>query len=384
MSKTPLPRATYIKTTEDLKALAKTLSRESLLAIDTEANSMHAYQEQVCLVQISSRSADYIIDPLEVTDMSPLASLMASGDIEKIFHAAEYDVMIMKRDFGYEFCNIFDTMIAARIVGYEAFGLGSLLKHHLGVKADKSHQRDNWGLRPLAQGSLRYAQMDTHYLPTLRDILNEELKAGGHLPEAHETFRELESLPAANGRSFDPEGYWKLGIPRTLKHTQMKILRELYLMRDEFARDRDRPSFKVIDNKVLVDIAENAPHTLRDLRKIHGMTNSQIRRYGNRIIDAVRNGEIADHLPTPPHHHPPAPEITERYIALHQWRKERAIKRGVESDIIVSKQTLWDLAYQVPESIEALSEIRGLGPWRLKTYGAELLVLMQEFRSAGD
>lgn len=384
MSKTPLPRAAYIETTQALEALVKTLSKETLLAVDTEANSMHAYQEQVCLVQISSRTADYIIDPLAVTDMSPLAPLMASPKIEKVFHAAEYDVMTMKRDFEYEFHNIFDTMIAARIVGYEAFGLGSLLKLHLGVRADKSHQRDDWGRRPLAAESLRYAQMDTHYLPRLRDILQEELKTNDHLPEAYETFQELEVLPPANGRVFDTEGYWKLGIPRSLNMSQMKILRELYLLRDDLARERNRPSFKIIDNRVLVDIAETPPKTLRELRRVRGMTSSQIRRYGNRILDAVQAGQAAENLPEPPQHHPPAPEITERYIALHQWRKERAIKRGVESDIIVSKQTLWDLAYQVPKNLEALGEIRGLGPWRLQTYGEELLGLMQEFHIAGD
>src|SRR5690606_29531 len=132
---------------------------------DTESNSLYAYRERVCLIQLSTRSRDYILDPLIIVDMSPLAPLLADPGVEKVFHAAEYDLICLHRDYGFIVNNLFDTMVAARICGYKAIGLGSLLSEFLGVELDKRHQRDDWGERPLPPDSLRYAQMDTHYLP---------------------------------------------------------------------------------------------------------------------------------------------------------------------------------------------------------------------------
>jgi ribonuclease D len=367
--------AIYINTDNSLKSLVKKLSAESLLGIDTESNSLYAYRERVCLIQISSRRADYIIDPLAIDDMSPLEALFNNLAIEKVFHAAEYDLMCLKRDYGFEVVNIFDTMIAARICGYKNFGLSHLLEHHLAIKSDKSHQRDNWGARPLPADSLRYAQMDTHYLPHLRDILTAELEENGHLAEARETFAEAcENTPPHDGRTFDPDGYWALGMPQRLDGVQMAILRELYLLREELASMRDVPPFKVITNQVLVELARTAPTTFRHVREI--MSPNQSKRYGERIVAAIKKGSL-HYLSQPPHHRPPPADISDRYIALHTWRKQCALERGVESDVIVSKQTLWSLAYKAPSTLDELQGIRGLGPWKLKKYGEEILKVIE-------
>lgn len=376
-----LTPATYINTDAELQTLADSLAHEPLLAVDTESNSLHAYRERVCLIQLSTRSADYIVDPLAVTDLSPLKPLLASPRIEKVFHAAEYDVVTMKRDFGFTFVNLFDTMLAARILGYKAFGLSNLLEMHMTVRVDKSHQRDDWGKRPLSSSSLRYAQADTHYLPALRDILCAELTAAGHLAEAQEVFEELHNLQAAPERDFDPEGYWRIGQPNLLNRNAMIVLRELYLLREELAQARDCPTFKIFANKVLVDLALAAPSRLSELRYIKGMSDSQVRRYGRHIIQAVERARVAESLPQPPRNQPPDPIISDRYMMLHSWRKERAIQRGVESDVIVSKQTLWDLAHKIPTTLEGLQEVRGLGPWRVQTYGQEILGVIEQIRT---
>ena len=122
-----LPPPTYVDSPDKLNALVHALAGETLLAIDTESNSLYAYRERVCLIQLSTRAADYIIDPLKIRDLQPLAPLFADPTIEKVFHAAEYDLMCMKRDFSFSFNNLFDTMIAARICGYKMIGLGSLI-----------------------------------------------------------------------------------------------------------------------------------------------------------------------------------------------------------------------------------------------------------------
>lgn len=371
--------AHYISTPQELRSLAAALAKEPLLALDTESNSLYAYREQVCLVQISTRSADYIVDPLTVGDMSALAPLMADPAIEKVFHAAEYDLMTMKRDFGYTFANLFDTMVAARICGYKNIGLGSLLDGLLGVKLDKSHQRDDWGQRPLPKDSLQYAQMDTHYLPALRDLLGETLGQSNHWPEARETFADLVEVHPASSR-FDPEGYWRIGLPNQLTRRQIAILRELYLLREAVAEARNLPPFKIMSDKMLMALAVAVPRTRRELEGLEGMTPANVRRYGDDVLAAVARG-VASRLPQPPAPEPPAdPNIVERYTALREWRKHRATERGVESDVIISKDTLWALAEKLPRSLDEMRDIRGLGPWRLATYGGELLDILKRYK----
>jgi ribonuclease D len=382
MTKQALPLAVYIDTDETFKQLVGQLATESLLAIDTESNSLHAYQERVCLIQLSTRTQDYILDPLKIRDMQPLATLVADARIEKVFHAAEYDLMCLKRDFGYTFVNLFDTMVAARICGVKAIGLGALLGSHFGVKLDKSHQRDDWGRRPLSSASLSYAQMDTHYLPQLRDYFSQELTKLKHLPEAQEAFEELARVSAATSRRFDPEGFWTIGFPAELTRREMSILRELYILREDIAQERNCPPFKVFTNPVLVAIAQQEPQNLYYLRQVQGLSPTFVRRYGERILRAIEAGR-SNRLPAPPQHHRPDPVLAERYAVLHQWRKARAERRGVESDVIISKQTLWELARIAPKTIVEMAAIQGLGPWRLETYGAELLDVIARFLSDG-
>ncbi len=368
-----IPPALMIQTPDALNTLVSTLSEQTLIGIDTESNSLHAYRERVCLIQISTRTADFIVDPLAVPDLHALGPVLADPRIEKVFHAAEYDLMCLKRDFNFEITNLFDTMVAARICGYKLFGLGNLLEQHVGVVPDKSHQRDNWGKRPLPPDSLHYAQMDTHYLPRLRDILRAELESHGHMVEALEAFEEVcANTPAHDGRTFDPDGYWALALPNRMHGREVAILRELFLLREALAEARDVPPFKVFTNQMLVEIARKAPSTFRQLREDARVPASVVRRYGDKIIAAIKRGNI-ETLSPPPLHQPPPAEISERYIALHTWRKKRAQHRGVESDVIVSKQTLWSLAYLVPTSLDDLKAVRGLGPWKLQHYGAEIL-----------
>src|SRR5258707_4438061 len=162
MSET-LPEPILVSTPTALRVLVDELQKQSLIAVDTESNSLYAYQERVCLIQISTLDHDWLVDPLALDDLSPLAPLFASTAIEKVFHAAEYDLMCMKRDFGFTFNNLFDTMLAARIIGLKAFGLGALLEQYFGVQADKRFQRADWSQRPIPIEQVRYAQQDTHY-----------------------------------------------------------------------------------------------------------------------------------------------------------------------------------------------------------------------------
>ncbi len=376
-----LPPATIIVSDEELAEHAARWAAEPLLAIDTESNSLYAYREQVCLIQLSTRTADFIIDPLEVADLSPLAPILADPGVEKVFHAAEYDLMCLKRDFDFTFAGLFDTMLAARICGEGQLGLASMLSAHFGVEVDKKHQRADWGARPLSPELLHYAQLDTHFLPLLRDLWKTRLEEQGRWPEAREAFGELARIPPAE-RHFDPEGFWRINGAQDLSPRQLSLIRELYLLREQLAKARDVPPFKIFDDRALLALAQVAPHHLGDLPGLPGMSALQIRRYGRDILRAVQRGETS--RPPTPHRHPrPDPHTLIRYEALRNWRKQRAQERGVESDVIVPRDALWELARRAPTSLEELSAIPGLGPWKVQAYGVEILQVIASANGGG-
>lgn len=376
MCASALPPVQIIRRSADLRRAVDRLRGCSLLAVDTESNSLFAYTERVCLVQLSTRGHDLIIDPLAVDDMRPLGDLLADPAIETIFHAAEYDIISLKRDFGFGFANLFDTMLAARVCGWDKTGLGNILEEQFGVTVDKKHQRADWSRRPLPPDQLRYAQMDTHFLPMLRDRLYAELEAQNRLAEAREMFAALCALPAAESH-FDAEGYWRIQAVRDLGLRQVAIARELYLLRDSIARRLNRPPFKVFTDRTLAALAEMVPRSLEDLRSVAGLSTRLVHRDGAAILEAVARGRQAEPPRPPQRRRPPDPAIQERYEALHEWRKQRAAERGVESDVIVPRETLWALARQMPASLEELDDIPGLGPWRRAEYGAELLAMLE-------
>ncbi len=355
-----------------LDALVQRLSNETLLAFDTESNSLFAYRERVCLIQVSTRDADYLIDPLAIDSMEPLRPIFASRTIEKVFHAAEYDVMCMKRDFGFEFNALFDTMLAARVLGRKQFGLGALLEEFFGVQADKRYQKADWSLRPLPVEQLAYAQQDTHYLPQLRNLLHAELAEKGRLREAGEMFDALARVPAADNQ-FDPEGYWRIHSARDFDRRQMAILRELYLWRDQTAQAQDVPPFKIMGDTALTGIVGQRPRTPHDLGDVRELSTHQLRRYTTPLLAAVDRGMVGPLPARPERPRPLAPIIQARYDALHTWRKEQAAARGVESDVIMSKESMWAMARNPPFALADLDDVPGLGPWRRAEYGAAVI-----------
>lgn len=352
------------------------LRQKSRLAIDLEANSLYAYRERACLIQISIPDADYIVDPIPDYDLSELGDLLEDPRIEKVFHAAEYDLILLKRDYGWSLNNLFDTMWAARILGYAQIGLASLLEQHFNIRLSKRFQKANWCHRPLDAAELVYAQMDTHYLLALRDILASELDSQGRAEEAAEIFAEQSQvrLPA-NG--FDPDGFWNLNGTHELKPAQKAALKSLYLFRDQEAKRRNLPPFKICSDRTLLELAEQLPQNLSELEMIHGMSTRQRERYGRRLLALIAEARQSP-PPVQPKRPPRPPDaVLNRFDRLHRWRKQRAQSRGVESDVIVSRDALWTIAQQNPVTLPELEALDVLGPWRLKTYGEELIQLMR-------
>ncbi len=375
-----LPAPILVADSAALSALVAVLEREPAVGVDTESNSLFAYRERVCLIQFSTPAQDYIVDPLALEAgqvVSALGPLLARPEQQKIFHAAEYDVLCLKRDYGFSFANLFDTMLAARTLGWPQLGLGSILETHFGVKMNKRFQRADWGRRPLTPELLDYARLDTRYLVRLRDLLRDQLESTGRLDEAQEEFGRLERLAAAaNGAN--PNALWRVNGVRDLTPVQLAVLRELHDYRERQAERADRPPFKVMSDQTLLELARTRPHSLDELTGLPGMTPQQIRRHGAHLLRAVRHGEQTT-PPRPPQYEREPDSVRERYELLHQWRKRKAQARGVESDVIVSRDALWELARRAPRTPEALEAIEQLGPWRREAYGSEILDVIRAY-----
>lgn len=347
------------------------------LAVDLEANSMFAYRERVCLIQVSTPAQDFIVDPLAPLDLSGLGEILADPTVEKIFHAAEYDLILMKRQYNWEVNNLFDTMWAARILGYKRYGLASLLDDSFDVQLNKRYQKSNWCRRPLTQEQLAYACYDTHFLFRLRDKLATELAEEGCLEEAAEIFSEHTRVKISDN-GFDPNSFWSINGVHDLARQEQAVLKAINIYRDQEARRRDQPLFKIFSDRTLLEIAQRSPEATGDLAAVHGMSRGQMRRYGSRLLEVVRYAKRADPPVIPRRQKRASEEVLSRYEKLHTWRKLRARARGVESDVIISRNTLWELAQTNPQSSEDLKQLQSIGEWRSRTYGPEILQLLQD------
>jgi len=360
----------WVDTNAAFEALAADLQSRPRIAVDTESNSLYAYREQVCLVQFSTPETDYLVDPLAPIDLGSLAPIFAEPRIEKIFHAAEYDLICLRRDFGFSFANIFDTMQAERILGYEKVGLDAALENYFGVAVNKRYQKADWGARPLARDLLEYARFDTHYLIPLRDQLKAELEAQGRWRLANEDFRRACRV---NGDRPEPaEVAWeRLASRRDLNLRELTILRELTVVRNQIAEKLDRPPFKVVGDEKLIAIARAAPTTKKELADL-GLGERQLSRWGAQILSAVGRGAESPLVKRKPAQRPDE-AVLRRLEALKAWRKKVAGQLGVESDIILPRPYLLSLAERGGSDLKA---ILGSSSSRLEQYGAQILEVL--------
>jgi len=273
-----------------LAALGEALAREPVVALDTESNSFHVYRERVCLLQLSTRHVDYVLDPLAV-DARPLGAVLAGGRLV-VLHGADYDVRCLKREYGWALPRLFDTMAAARRLGQPGLGLSALVEAHFGARLSKEFQRSDWGRRPLRPEQLRYASLDTHFLLPLYDLLHGELCSRGRLAEAEEEFRRI-GAAEPRPKVFDPEGWRRLKAARSLDAGGRAALRALWVAREERASAVDRPPFKVLSEHTLVEIARRRPASAAELAGVPGLTPVLLKRVGDLVLAALQ-GATAD------------------------------------------------------------------------------------------
>lgn len=375
MSSGSLPPPHWVADPSALRKLVEVLSVETRLAVDTESNSLHAYRERVCLIQFSTPQADYLVDPFSLDDLSSLGVVFSNPKIEKVFHAAEYDLIGLKRDFDFQLVNLFDTMQSARILGYSHVGLDALLADKFNVLVNKRYQKADWGQRPLPVDLMAYARLDTHYLLSLRDLLETELAEEGRLALAREDFSlACLGMTAENGNG--KAALWQRAARQHhLDGRQQTVLMELCQAREELAQRYDRPVFKVVSDTLLIELARQSPQTDAQLFAA-GLTSRQVERFGRELADAVRKGMGAPIVQEQVQARPD-PRYLARQEALKSWRKCAAQEMKLESDIILPRRFLQMLAGNPPRTLDDLSDLLKDSPWRLEHFGAQILSVLK-------
>jgi len=366
-----------VDTRADLDALVQDLLGEKIVAIDTEADSFYHYFDKTCLVQVATRKQIFLIDPLALGgpgELAPLAPVFASPDIVKVFHAAEYDLFVLKRDCRFTFQNLFDTMVSAQLLGYPSVGLASIAERHFGVNLPKDEQRSDWSLRPLRPKQLSYAAADVLYLIELTEKLSKELREAKRMRWAQEEFDNLCNR-AWPDREFDEIGYVKIKGARKLDPRSLSVLRELYLMRDARARELDRPPFKVLGNRTLLEIAERQPMKQSELAEIKGITDLLLRRMGREVIAAVKNGRKVEHGPIPKlgtGRRRMDRHADRRLAALKAWRARRAEEVALDPGVLCPNSSLEAIAWRAPQALKDLKELPELKGWFRREFGSEV------------
>lgn len=369
-----------IENDADLKKIIPELKGESAIGVDLEADSMFHYQEKVCLVQISTHRLNIVIDPLSVKDLSPLAPVFADPRIRKILHGSDYDIRSLYRDFGIEVHSLFDTQIAARFLGLRETGLASLLQEKFNVSSDKKYQKKDWSQRPLPAPMLQYGVQDTFHLLPLAGILERELMEKGRLFCVEEECELLSRVRpnSSKGRPFFPsfKGAARLD-PRSLA-----VLENVLVLRDQLAKRRDCPHFKVLGNKPIMEIVRIKPVTKTDLAGIKDLSLKQIDRMGRSLIEKVREGlNLPDEaLPVYPKKVWQRLRSKERARVkeLKSWRDRLGGKWGVDPAVICTNAQIDAIAIANPGKPEDMEGIKGVRKWQIKLFGPDFCNVLQK------
>ena len=363
--------------TAEVAALARDLRGAPVLAVDLEADSMHRYREQVCLLQLSVPDRTVLIDPLQGPDLAPLGELFADPAVRKIFHAADYDLRCLHRDFGLQVRGLFDTMVSAQLLGEEKIGLADLLGKYFGVVLDKRFQRADWAIRPLPAGMIAYAAEDTRHLHRLMELLETRLAELGRLEWAREEFALLEGVRfAETGGPL----YLRVKGAGALSRRQLAVLDELLAWREREAERRDRPPFQVIGNNILLALAQQAPATAAELAAVAEVTPRLNERYGRSLLAAIERGRARPEQELPSWPRPARqerdPAVDARLTALKEWRRGKAAAFGIDPGVLINNALLETLARDLPARSAAPADLPGLKNWQRQVLGSELLAVL--------
>ncbi|MFL5484196.1 MAG: ribonuclease D [Gemmatimonadaceae bacterium] len=363
--------ALYLDKPSDVDRFLDEISEVKELALDTEGASFHRFLDRIYLLQISTRDRGVIIDPLPIGSPAKLGALLQSNDVEVVFHDADYDLRLLHQDYGWHVTNIFDTRIAAQLLGIKSFGLAALLEQFFDVKLDKKHQRADWSMRPLTADMLEYAAQDTRYLLPLRDHMKSELEQRRRWHWAAEEFSRLEGTRWEAEEEM--EGFLRLKGARDLTRRELAVLREVANWRDTVAAQLDRATFRVMGNEVLFELARRMPRSVSELSAIKGMPKGMIERAGSDIVEAIRRG-----MEAPEAELPKFPrgqrwnkdrDFDDRVNRLKTVRDAAATRLELDPGVLCSRERLENIARSGAKTVEELANVPDLRRWQIEEMG---------------
>ena len=375
------PPVQMVEQESDLLRALEVWNQVPVLGLDTESNSFHAYHEKLCLLQVSTEDQDWIVDPLPLGDsLEALRPLLANPEIVKVFHSAEYDMMLLKHGLEGKVRGLFDTQVAMTLLKHKKTGLASLLEAFYGIKPSKKEQRSDWGKRPLTPRQIEYARTDTHFLVDLHGRLTQELEEAGMTEACMGECNRLETevLPI---REPDPEGWQRLKGAKTLDPGQAARLRGLFQWREGVGSQRDVPVFKVLPNPALLSLAKHPPKDFPSMANSEGMGWKLAKRHGEALMEVLRSThgqEVKDHFPkkVDPEERRRRRIRRENLEALKEWRKKMASQLDLPSERLVHRRHLERIADDLPLSSEGLMRTIPLNDWQREHLEASLLALL--------
>jgi ribonuclease D len=402
------PEFQFIQTLPDLKLLCKQLSGEKLLGIDTEADSLYHYYPKVCLIQVSTTDTTFVVDPLSIETIEPLRPMFANRRIRKVFHGADYDVRSLFRCFGIAVNNLFDTMVASQFLGEREPSLAAVVKKRFGATLDKRYQKANWSKRPLSHNMILYAAHDSACLIRLYHALEKELKSKGRwswVEEECETLSKecLSGNPVCStGSSNDSSVLHGHGVCQGAKAAcpplfrrfkgagklaprDLAVLEEVLQCREKIAMEKDRPPFKIFSNRMIQKLVAAKPIQRAALEQIRNLPPGFMNRYADGVLEAVKKGlALPRHsLPTFPktRRAPQDPKKQARLKRLKGWRGLKAGKLDMEPGLICNNALLHAFAEHNPKDMDDLKAIEKMRVWQRKTFGQEIIGILQDVRS---
>ena len=372
----PKPRVRLVQSQAELESLFQRFRGEPLLAVDTEAASFHRFHDRVYLLQLSTRQETAVVDPLAVTSLEPLAAALRDPEVEIVFHDADYDLRLLRTEYGFTATKLFDTRIGAQLLNEPGVGLAALLEKYFGVRLDKRFQRADWSARPLSPEMLDYAAADTQYLPALRDLLRSRLLETGRLEWALEEFALATAARKLPSESDEP-GYLRLKGAKAMPGRALAVLKELYDWREQLARRTDKAAFRIMNNEPMLFMAKAPPRDLAELKAVRGIGGDQAERRGQEILAAVERGLAIPEgqLPrierTP--RRPPDAAYEARLERLKLVRNGLALRFDVAPGVLCPNGTLEAIARLNPSTLEQLAQVPELRRWQLRELGEDLL-----------
>jgi ribonuclease D len=359
---------TYIEKDLELKSLVALMRGAQRIALDTEADSLHHYFEKVCLIQLTLDEGNFIVDPLARLDLAPFIEALARKPL--ILHGADYDLRILHAAYGFRpGKGVFDTMLAAQLLGYEQLGLAALVQRFHDVELIKQNQRFDWSKRPLPSAQLAYASDDTRFLPDLADRLEAELDRLGRVGWHGEACNALIDVTCRERSAPDPDGEWRIKGSSTLRRRQLAILRQLWYWREKAARKADLPPFKILGNNTLLDLAVWADHYPK--RRLEQGPRLPRNLVGRRFADlsrSVNRGRNLERPEWPPLRRKNAQKRVEidmrRFERLRKALASAAKELKIAPSTIAPRAALEAVVLNEPKTRDEILACTNLVPWQ--------------------